>query len=85
MINLQKGLSKTLMRELALTIANTSKKLMRLRLSKINLNDSILLSESNIIESLCELFRNSDMLSYLDLSWTSLSPRHLLDILDAII
>lgn len=73
------------MRELALTIANTSKKLMRLRLSKINLNDSILLSESNIIESLCELFRNSDMLSYLDLSWTSLSPRHLLDILDAII
>ena len=57
--------------------------LINLRLSKINLNDNSY--EGGIVESICELVKNSDTLSYLDLSWTSLSPSQLILIVEAII
>ena len=72
MINLNKGVSKSLIRELTFQLANQSKMLINLRLSKINLNDNSY--EGGIVVSICELVKNSDTLSYLDLSWTSLSP-----------
>ena len=57
--------------------------LITLKLSKVNLNDNVY--EGSIIDSLCDLITNSDTLSYIDLSWTSLSPSQMTKIVEAIV
>ena len=59
-------------------IQEKSKMLLKLKLSKVNLNDR------HIIDSLCDKLTNSEILGTIDLSWTSLTPRELLRISESI-
>ena len=77
------GINKQMTLKLIETV-QTNDKLFKLKLSRVNLNDT------KIIEQLCRLLYGDDSLDddlvqlkqlySLDLSWTSLQPKHLLKI-----
>jgi hypothetical protein len=52
------------------------KMLLKLKLSKTNLVD--------VVDHLCNLLTYSQILSTIDLSWTGLTPRHMVKVSEAI-
>ena len=73
---LKLGLTKQLKQELLISLTDYGRMLLKLKLSKINLTD--------VLDPLCDKISNSEILGYLDLSWTSLTPRQLLKVSEAI-
>ena len=73
------NLTKDLERELILGLSDHGFKIMKLRLTHMNLSDP------ETIDNLCEIIKTSSYLISLDLSWTHLTSKNLAVVSDSLL